>query len=452
MSTALTHEFDAIAPPPPSDESPGALASNAALVLGSQMAANVGYFIAVLELARGLDPSGRGTVAFVSVTAMIMARVVNIGVDEATLVQAAQRPSKRPQLLSNLVLTVTATALVGGVVVSGSLLLFDGRPAGLDHTGVILLGATFVASGLGSAGLAFLRGCSRFRAYAGALLMAPWMYAGGLAITWVAVGLTPTRAIALWIAAHLLAALIQLSLSARRVGVRAPDQRLLAESLRFGVRAWAGGLSWAVNARVDQVLLGLMAAESVLGVYAVAVNASEVLFYLPAAVAYALVPFLATRGGDMREHTLGALRSVLIFVAAASATAGLLGAALLPVVFGDAYSSSVGPYLWLLPAALGFSAAIVLSHALMAANKPGLSSVGPVVAVALLVLLDLLLIPAHGATGAAIACSGAWIGGGLAAIAAHRWNDPWPWRSLVPGRADVVALVALARRRGAAPA
>ena len=64
----------------------------------------------------------------------------------------------------------------------------------------------------------------------------------------------------------------------------------------FGVRAWVGGLSHFLNARTDQILTALLAGEATLGIYAVAVNASEVLFYLPSGGRRRLLPpSLATR-------------------------------------------------------------------------------------------------------------------------------------------------------------
>src|SRR5438093_526263 len=75
------------------------------LLFGAQVIGNLGFFAAVFVLARGLDPAGRGSVAFVIVTAMIEARVGGVGLRDATTVFAAQRPTARPVLLSNLVLS-----------------------------------------------------------------------------------------------------------------------------------------------------------------------------------------------------------------------------------------------------------------------------------------------------------------------------------------------------------
>src|SRR5207253_2675588 len=108
------------------------VARGSALLFGAQVIGNLGFFAAVFVLARGLDPAGRGSVAFVIVTAMIAARVGGVGVRDATTVFAAQRPTARPVLLSNLVLSgLVLGALTAGLVCGGLALLGGARPAGI---------------------------------------------------------------------------------------------------------------------------------------------------------------------------------------------------------------------------------------------------------------------------------------------------------------------------------
>jgi O-antigen/teichoic acid export membrane protein len=224
------------------------------------------------------------------------------------------------------------------------------------------------------------------------------------------------------------------------------DLALLRESWRFGVRAWIGGLSHFLNARTDQILTALLASEATLGIYAVAVNASEILFYLPGAVAAALLPAVARESPGAATRTLPVFRAVTLLTAAAVAVAAVLGPVLVPVVFGDAYRGSVHPFLWLLPSAFGYVASATFSSALVASNAPGLSSVGPLVALVVGIALDLVLIPAHGAAGAAAAASAALLAGGAAAAGAYRSQTGFRWGELVPRPRDLRTLRLLAGR------
>lgn len=235
--------------------------------------------------------------------------------------------------------------------------------------------------------------------------------------------------------------------AARGVALVRPRLSLLVDSMRFGIRAWVGSFARFLNFRIDQILMGLLASEAALGIYAVAVNASEVLLYLPAATATALLPVAArAEPGQRGEQTLRAFRSAALVTTGALVVAAILGPLLLPVVFGTAFRDSVEPFLWLLPGALGFAATAVFSNALVASTSPGLSSLGPLASLVVGVGLDLVLIPRFGATGAAAAASTAFLAGGCVAVAVYARRSPFAWRALVlPRRGDLAVLRALAR-------
>jgi O-antigen/teichoic acid export membrane protein len=433
----------------------GTVAGNSARMLTAQIAGNAGYFASVLLLARALAPSQRGAVAFVTVSALVISSLASVGAAEATKVFVARRPAARASLLANVVLTSSCGALAGGALACAALLAAAGvRPTGVGTLELAAIVAGALVGAIGLAAAAFLQGCSRFAAYARVLAAGPWVYAVLLAATWIATGgLTVAQAVVAWVIAQAVAAVVLCAAAAAGHGFGRPDAPLLRESLRFGVRAWLGGLAHLLNARVDQLLLGLMATQAALGTYAVAVNASEVLFYVPSAVATALLPVVARSGTAAGvEQTLRVFRAVMLITLLAVAAAAVLGPVLVPVVFGHAYAGSVEPFLWLLPSAFGFAASAVFSNALLASGAPARSSLGPVTSLAVGVPLDLVLIPTLGATGAAIAASVALLCGGTAAAVAYGARAGLRPAALIPRRDDVTLLAARAiRRAGARP-
>jgi O-antigen/teichoic acid export membrane protein len=324
--------------------------------------------------------------------------------------------------------------------------LGDDRPAGLGPAELAIIAAATLVSALSEGGYCFLLGCGRLRPVALITATASWVYPAFLVILWGTAGLTVRRAALAWTAAESLRALAYLGQSFRGLGLSRPSSRLLVEAVRFGSRAWVGSLARFLNFRTDQLLLGFLASEAALGVYAVAVNASEMLLYLPAATATALLPVAArTEAGLRAEQALRAFRGAALVTAAAALVAAVAGPILLPVVFGTAFEASVTPFLWLLPGALGFAAIAVFSNALVAASSPGFSSIGPFVALVLGIALDLVLIPRYGASGAAAASSAAFLAGGCAALIAFRRRSPFDWRALLhPRRGDLTVFRALA--------
>ena len=420
--------------------------SGSALLFWAKIAGNGGYFVAVLIVARGLGPAGRGTVAFITVTALVVAHVAGLGVGEATTVLAARRPQWRPVLLSNVLLFFLGSGLLAAGLAFGGLLLSDLGPAGVGTPELMILGVGILASALVEAGYSFLLGTERLRQLALITGSASWVYALLVLVLWGTGGLTVGRAALTWAATESMRAAAVGTLSIRGVRLGQPSRRLLAESIGFGLRLWVGSLARFLNFRTDQILMGFIASEAALGFYAVAVNASEVLLYLPSSAATALLPVIArTEFSQRTEQTLRAFRSVAVITAVGVAAAALLGPVLLTAAFGEAFGESVGPFLWLLPGTLGFAASSVFSNALVGSSSPGLSSLGPLVSLVVGLALDLALIPPFHATGAAAAASVAFLAGGATALATYRRQSAFPWRALVvPRKGDLDVLRALA--------
>jgi O-antigen/teichoic acid export membrane protein len=432
--------------------STGSVAGNSLRMLTAQIAGNAGYFVSVLVLAHGLTRSERGAVAFVTVSALVISSLASIGATQATTVFVAKRPADRPRLLSNIVLVSICGALVGGGLACAALLAIgDARPHDVGALELLVILAGSVVGSLNLAGAAVLQGSSRFRSYSYVLAIGPWVYAVLAGAIWLGWGLDVDRAVVAWAIAQAVAAAVLCGAAARGTGFGWPDLRLMLESIRFGLRAWLGGLAHLLNARVDQVLLGLLATQAALGTYAVAVNASEVLFYLPSAVGTALLPAVASSDPESGvERTLRVFRAVTILTLGAVLVAAALGPFLLPIVFGSHYEGAVEPFLLLLPSAFGFLANAVFSNALLASGAPALSSLGPVVSLVIGVVLDIILMPRHGASGAAIAASVALLLGGATAAVAYGVRAGLRPGALVPRRSDVTLLANRAMRRAGA--
>lgn len=421
------------------------------LLFWSKVAGNLGFFVAVLILARAVGPAGRGTIAFIAVTAFVAARLAGLGMGEATAVFVARRPEARAPLLANAVLFMLGSALAVAAVACGALVaLGEKRPAGIGGRELAVVAAATLVSALGDAGYVFLLGSGRLRAVALITASASWLYPLSLAALWATFGLTVLRAALSWVATESVRALAYVGQSKRGLPLARPHPGLLVEAVRFGSRAWVGSLARFLNFRTDQLLMGFLTSEAALGIYAVAVNASEVLLYLPAAAATALLPAAARSEAATRtEQALRAFRSATVVTAAAALVGALLGPLLLPLLFGAAFAGSVTPFFWLLPGAFGFAATAVFSYALVAGSSPGLSSIGPLVSLTLGVALDVVLIPRFGASGAAAAASAAFLAGGCAALAVFRRRNPFAWRSLLlPRRDDLMVFRALAAPLG----
>ena len=419
-----------------------------ALLFWAQIVGNAGLFVGLLLVTRALGPSGRGTVAFITVTALVTAWIARLGVTEATVVFAAQRPDARPVLLSNSLGFSTAAGLAGAGLVCGTEWSVPGlRPPGVGHIELAILAFSILAACLADAGYRFLLGCSRFRAHALVTAVTSWIYPLLAAILWAVFGLTIALGALVWAATQALRAVLLISVAVlREGGFGRPSRRLLRESIGFGVRAWVGTLADSLGFRIDQILVALLASEAALGFYVVAVNLSEILLYFPGAVSTALLPLAARSEPRVRPgRTLRAFRSASFVTVGTLLASIVVVPPLIPFVFGDPFDASITPFLLLLPGLIGFTAMIVFSNALIASSLPSLSSIAPTVCFVVGLALDLALIPFFRASGAAAAASAAYLAGGLTALLIYRARASFPLHELVlpqPGDFEVVRALA----------
>jgi O-antigen/teichoic acid export membrane protein len=446
---------------PAADAGSAPVEAGSARLFWAQVVGNAGMFVGLLLVARALGPEGRGTIAFITVASKLIAWAARLGVSEATVVFAARRPEDRPRLLANLLVFSTAVGTAAAALASAVLIAVPAlRPPGIGSAELAILAAAIVAATVSDSGYQFALGCGRFGLHASVTSTTSWLYAAGVAALWLDGNLSTVEAALAWVAIHVVRAGWLWSAGVAAVGAARPRLALLVESMRFGLRAWVGTVADGLNFRVDQLLVALLATETSLGLYAVAVNASEVLLYLPTAAATALLPVAASAGASARHaRTLDTFRSALFATTASVMLAALAGPLLIPAVFGHAFDGAVVPFLLLLPGVLGAVALAVFTSGLVAASLPGRSSFAPFASLATGLALDLVLIPAFGASGAAAAASASFLAGGATAILVYRAAAPFAWAdAFVPRRRDLdlvrtlAAPLARRSRRRAAPA
>jgi O-antigen/teichoic acid export membrane protein len=438
------------------NETPGepATGAGASVARGSgqlftaRVVGNAGFFFAVLILGRGLDPSARGVFAFITTAAQILAITASLGVRDMMTVFAARTPPQRPTFLTNAVLFVFATTtLAGGIVCVVAFGFKNSLPGHVSFREVLLLVVGAVVTSVAGASDGYLIGTRRIHIAATVSAILPWIYAAALGLLAGLHRLNTDSSMLVWVGIYAAWMGISVFFSTRVAGIGRPNLRVLKEMVSFSVRIWPGSLTRLLNYRTDQILLGLMATAAALGVYAVAVNVSETLFMLPNAAATALVPVLA-RGapGDRTQQALSVFRMLIVIGLIEVVVAALAGPVLIPLVFGPDYHASVTPFLLLLPGTLGFVAADVFTSALMTQGAPSLSSLPSVAALTVGLILDVLLIPSFGASGAALAASAAFFASGTTAFLAFRARNDFGLASLRPGRADLTEALEAWRR------
>ena len=178
---------------------------------------------------------------------------------------------------------------------------------------------------------------------------------------------------------------------------------------------WLVGLSALVLIvlfRVDTVLLELFRGDQEVAAYAAAYRLLETGLFIAYAVNQAVLPVMsASTSGDRVsigfERGLAAAAAVYVpFAAVALVEAERI----IDLFFGRTYAIQSAPVLrWLAPAAVLFAASYLGVSALLSRRRHAALLAAAVLAMMANIALNLILIPAHGGVGAAIATTGSYL-------------------------------------------
>ncbi len=164
--------------------------------------------------------------------------------------------------------------------------------------------------------------------------------------------------------------------------------------------------------RIDFWILNYFHGESELGLYALSVRIGQTLWIFPGLLATVILPYitLATFDKAILERMLRLTNTVNLL---ASVIMCLLSFILVPLIFGQSFSGSIFPLLIMIPGLLFVSAHTLVAAFFAGKNKISYNLKASALTLITIVVLDLLLIPSMGKTGAALACTISYSIGGI---------------------------------------
>jgi O-antigen/teichoic acid export membrane protein len=215
---------------------------------------------------------------------------------------------------------------------------------------------------------------------------------------------------------------------------QAPSPALARRIAAYGLRAQVGGIMTLLNLRLDFVLLSVMAGPAVLGVYAIASKFAELVKVPGMALTYVLYPRYSREGA---ARAAADARRLLpragVPLAAAIVPLWVLSGWLIPALYGSTFDQAVVPARIILVGLVLEGVAGVLTAFLYGIGRPGLNSWAMGAGLLVTVILDLLLIPSFGSTGAAVASASAYLVSSLALVVCFRVvQRPRPLRARPP--------------------
>ena len=222
----------------------------------------------------------------------------------------------------------------------------------------------------------------------------------------------------------------------------------LRAAWRFGLLSWGSEVPQNLNYRLDLFVLNAFSVTAEVGVYSVALTVTSFAWILPSALQTVLFPRTARldsgatpRTDGLTEVELAASRgtrqTVLLLIPTAAALVFAL-VVLVPLLYGSKFDRTTELGLILVPGTLALGLARVLVAVTSGRGYPQYSLYGRLIDMPITAVLYLVLIPAHGATGAAIASSISYALTGVISFVFFRRVVHIPLRTLfVPTREDL---------------
>lgn len=401
--------------------------------VGSLGTSSIGALIA----ARYLQPSGKGLVAIVTLSATQVAMMLTLGLPIALVHFGGRGRASAPDLHRVAMRMAVALGVTGGALAFAlAAALLDGQ---VDLR--VVAAATFLAV-LGQ--LVNIFASSVLRGALGRMIESSSLNlvaaAAGLVAT--IVGVIRRYDAEYFVAIVALPAVVNAAgtlLLSRRFGVTRGGRPIpVGPLVRYGLKNHVGTVLQGVNYRLDGFLVALFLSSAAVGNYSVSVQAAEIMWLVPNVLGSVLLQRAAAHdAAHVNRLTAISTRLTSGVLLLASLVLVFTARPLITFAFGPRYEPAAGALLLLLPGiwALGIWKAQMSD--LGGRGHPEVMSQTAAAAVAVTIVLDVVLIPRHGIAGAAAATSVAYLtatalglrrfaritGVGVGESLAPRWSD-----------------------------
>jgi O-antigen/teichoic acid export membrane protein len=435
--------------PSPGSGGSSILAGAAAATAGQLVAYALAFAMSVV-LARALGPAGRGQYYLAITAAAVCVALVNLGVEQANVVLLARRRFSLAQLART---SGTLALLVGPVAAFATIGVYEATRSTVFQTlspSDIIIAAATIPISLHSLWLAnvFLLAKRLPRTYV-ALVAGTTLQLSGALLLVAFAGLDVTGALLLFAGALVTTWLVMIFWSGDVAPVRPSfDFHVVRAVVGFGVRFQLGLVVLFLLLRVDVFLVAAYRGPHDVGLYSLAVLFAELTWLLTNPLVQAVVPFQAER--PLRESAVLAFKAARFNFVLAGALSIFFTATLwfaLPLIYGASFRAAYPALVALLPG-VWLMAGVRPLTVLVARDARGLAySLLVLVAFAVNIGLNVLLIPRLGIVGASLSSTV-----GYAALAigllvwALRLGELAPRTALLPQPDDVRTVQALAGR------
>ena len=366
----------------------------------------IGLFVGVW-LARYLQPGPYGLLNYAIAFVALFSPLANLGFEAIAVRNLVMDPSKKETILGTTFALRLGGGLAGFAIIAMAIVLLRPRD-GLTHWLVGIFGAGLVfqafeviriwfESQVQSRNIVFARNTA-YLTIALVKVVLILIHAPLIAFAWAGLAEIVLIAAGFSVVYHM---------KGHRMKLWQWDQSEGKSLIRESWPLFLSGLAIIVYMKIDQVMLGNMIGDKEVGIYSAAVRISEIWYFIPVAIVSSVSPSIVEAKGiseNLYYQRLGKLFRLMAGISYGIALLMTLFSNLLILtLFGPAYGEAgvvLSIHIW---ASLFFFLGIARGPWILNEGLMKLSLYSALLGATINIILNLLLIPRLGPTGAAIA-------------------------------------------------
>lgn len=391
----------------------GSVASGYCWTFGSTALPLAGAFIVSLIVARAMGPRAAGLINWTMAVATVFLIIAKFGVEGASSRLASEYQETSPEALPLLMrsgmilrLAFTLPTAAAAFLSAGVLAGFFGEPALtplLRLGGLVIFSVSFnelaalLLLGLGRFRFLFLTRLLTFSARVGLTAAAAYLAAGPAGVLWAYAAASAVTAAA---------AFMRLPVGGRGAQP-ASGGAVTPRLLRLSSTLAISGASVTIYSMLDKIMLGYFTTATEVGIYSMARNLLETSLFPTFALVMTLRPLLARAwaAGERRRCSSlvnSSLRGAIFYSACAVTVFACLAGPLVTGLYSRSFAASARILVLFTPLLVMRAVGSVILPGLIASDRAGTYAWLTLTGAVLNFVLNILLIPRYGATGAVV--------------------------------------------------
>lgn len=360
--------------------------------------------------ARFLGPHDRGLYSLLLMIPQTLEVLLKLGIAPANVYMICREKVKSSYIVSNAIIFAFGLGAIGLLVIPFRDILGERLLANVDGRYVALAVALVPFYILSTYLTSILYALNRFRAATQRTVVSAGLRLAGIFLVLIVLerGLLEAFLVNVGVGVLTAAWLLTTVCTLTSVSLR-PNIAVAVSTARFGLKSHVQTLLTALHLRLDHFLIAFFLGPSEVAFYTIATHIAELIGGVHRPVSIVLYPRLAsTSGAHIHETTIAVCRHVL-FLETIAAVAILLGSKqVIVVLYGRDYLPAAQPLFIIIPGVLMLSVFNLLARNFMSRDKQQVTIVAGIAGLVVNILLNIVLIPLLGISGAALASTASY--------------------------------------------